>query len=279
MFAPVTREWACEVSVVVPCYNESTSIADVIERICKYLDTLGSRVSSEVVAVDDGSSDDTASVLQYVSTKYPGRVSVVRHTRNAGLTRAMRTGAENASKNTVVFLDADLSYAPEIIGELLSAKSQTGAAVAVASPYMPGGRTGNVPFVRLAASRGANWLLALTVGRKIHTFTGMVRAYDRAVFRELAGRVAGGEFNSAMIAEALRAGLGVVEVPAALVWPEERTAAAPRISGKQLRGRTRLVVETLGVLANSGKGFVKNADSGPLDLVQRPKGPYSPPSD
>jgi hypothetical protein len=79
-----------------------------------------------------------------------------------------------------------------------------------------------------------------------------------------------------MLAEVLRAGLGVVEVPAALIWPESRTAVPSRISTKQLRDRARLVLETVRVLRNSGKGFVKNGLYGPLDLVQRPKGPYQP---
>jgi glycosyltransferase involved in cell wall biosynthesis len=265
-----------EVSIVVPCYNEGEAIGAVLDRVRSYLDTLEPRVASEIVAVDDGSSDSTAAALQAFSVKYADGVRIVTHPANRGLTQAMRTGAAHATKRVVLFMDADLSYAPETIGDLLAAKEHAGAALAIASPYMAGGRVANVPFVRLAASRVANVLLSLTVGRRIRTFTGMVRAYDRHVFTALAERASllRGEFNSVMVAEALRAGLGIVEVPAGLIWPPERTAGAARISARQLLERTRLVVTTVKLLLDSGKGWVKNARYGSLVLVQRPNGPY-----
>jgi dolichol-phosphate mannosyltransferase len=267
-----------EVSIVVPCFNEGEAIGAVLDRVRSYLETLQPHVSSEIVAVNDGSSDSTASALQAFSVKYAGGVRIVSHEVNLGLTQAMRTGAAHATKSVVVFLDADLSYAPETIGDLLAAKTHSGAAIAIASPYMSGGRVGNVPFVRLVASRGANVLLSLTLGRRIRTFTGMVRAYDVTTFNELALRAASsdGEFNAAMVAEALRAGYGIVEVPAGLIWPAERAAGAPRLSANKLFQRARLVVGTVKLLLNSGKGWVKNGPSGSLVLVQRPKGPYNP---
>jgi glycosyltransferase involved in cell wall biosynthesis len=260
---------------VVPCYNEGEAIGVVLDRVRSYLETLAPRVSSEIVAVDDGSSDTTADALEAFSVKYVSGVRIVTHLVNQGLTEAMRTGAEHATKSVVLFMDADLSYAPETIGNVLAAKLQSGAALAIASPYMRGGRVGNVPFVRLAASRGANFLLSFTVGRRIRTFTGMVRAYDRDAFIELAARAASkaGEFNALMVAEALRAGLAIVEVPAGLIWPPERTAGAPRIPAKKLWERALLVLTTVKLLLDSGKGWVKKPDNGSLVLVQRPKGP------
>lgn len=244
-----------EVSIVVPCFNEGEAIGAVLDRVRSYLDTLEPRVASEIVAVDDGSSDSTAIALQAFSVKNANGVRIVTHPVNRGLTEAMRTGAAHATKPVVLFMDADLSYAPETIGDLLAAKEHARAALAIASPYMAGGRVGNVPFVRLAASRIANVLLSLTVGRRIRTFTGMVRAYDREAFTTLAERASSrkGEFNSVMVAEALRAGLGIVEVPAGLIWPPERTAGAARISPRQLVDRTRLVVATVKVLRDSAK--------------------------
>ena len=266
-----------EVSIVVPCFNEGDAIGAVLDRVKSYLDSLEPRVASEIVAVNDGSSDSTSLALEAFSVKYESGVRIVTHEVNAGLAQAMRTGAAHATKSVVVFMDADLSYAPETIGDLLSAKAQSGAALAIASPYMAGGRVGNVPPVRLIASRGANFLLSFTVGRRIRTFTGMVRAYDTADFTRLAEFAvsAEGEFNSVMVAEALRSGLGIVEVPAGLIWPPDRVAGAPRISAKQLWQRALLVVTTIKLLLKSGKGWVKNPKNGSLVLVQRPKRPYT----
>jgi glycosyltransferase involved in cell wall biosynthesis len=265
-----------DVSVVVPCFNEGEAIGDVLERIVAYLDHERSTLRSEIVAVNDGSSDSTGEALHHVSARNPDTVRVITHAANAGLTQAMKTGAEHASMSTVLFLDADLSYAPNTIRDLIDAKTRTSAAVSIASPYMAGGRVGNVPLIRLIASRGANWLLSFTVERRIRTFTGMVRAYDRDVFLRLAADVGDGEFNAAMVAAALRAGLRIIEVPAGLIWPLARTAAAPRLSYATLWKRAKLVLATIAELRGSGKGFVKFSKTGTLVPVQRPLGPCSP---
>ncbi len=113
---------------------------------------------------------------------------------------------------------------------------------------MRGGRVENVPLDRLLASRAANFLLSACVGFRLHTFTGMVRAYDRQTLLELIERPVRGEFNAWIVAELLRADKRIVEIPAALVWPKARTEGPTRMSSATWRRRTRLVVETVGAL-------------------------------
>ncbi len=235
-------------SVIVPAFNEGSSIAAVLDRLLASLEALRTDYAIELIVVNDGSSDDTQNVLGSYLAARPGLLSVRTHEQNQGLERAIVTGCRAATTDTVVLLDADLSYAPEIVGPLVDKLFATGAAAVLASPYMAGGRFANVPTTRLVASRVANFLLSLCVGRTIRTFTGMVRAYDARVLLPILARSPQGEFNTWIVAELLASGQRVVEIPAALIWPRERAEAAPRLSAQALKRRSRQVLASIGAL-------------------------------
>ncbi len=245
-------------SVIVPAFNEGPSIAAVLDRLRGSLETLRAEHAIELIVVNDGSSDDTAAALDRYAAASPGAIEVRTHEQNRGLEQAIITGVRAATTDTVVLLDADMSYAPEIVGPLVRTLSQTGAAAVLASPYMAGGRFENVPFVRLIASVCANKLLSLCVDGTIKTFTGMVRAYDVAVLRSILQRSPQGEFNTWIVSELLSAGYRVVEIPAALVWPRERAEAAPRLSTATLKRRSAQVVASIGALRRAHR-VSKNA--------------------
>ncbi len=235
-------------SVIVPAFNEGPSIAAVLDRLIVELDALRARYDVELIVVNDGSADETGDVLSAYAKTHPGAVDVRTHERNRGLEQAIVTGARAAATGVVVLLDADLSYAPEIVGRLVDTLFADGAAAVLASPYMAGGRFANVPATRLLASRGANLLLSLCVGGTIKTFTGMVRAYDKQALLPILGRTPEGEFNTWIVAELLAAGKRIVEIPAALIWPPERAEAAPRLTLAALRRRSRQVLASIGAL-------------------------------
>lgn len=229
-------------SIVVPAYNEAATIEGVLERIVAATADLRSSAMGEIVVIDDGSADSTRAVVERFCAARPELVRLVPHERNAGLEAAIRTGVAAARHGAIVLLDADLSYTPDLVGPLLRTRARTGAAAVLASPYMAGGRVANVPRQRLIASRAANALLSLCVGGSLRTLTGMVRAYETAALREILARRTRGEFNTWVVAELLRAGRPVVEIPAELAWPRERYLGAPRLGLAALRRRTGQVI-------------------------------------
>jgi hypothetical protein len=139
---------------------------------------------------------------------------------------------------------------------------------------MNGGRVACVPFVRLVASRVANWLLERCADGRLHTFTGMVRAYDRLQFLALFERRQIGEFNTWAVAALLASGQTVVEIPAALVWPPERFAAPSRLSAAKLWERVLLVIETARMLRVSLRNVATPLRAGTLVLSARTSGPF-----
>lgn len=239
------------VSIIVPAFNEGLELDVALERVRAFADALSpERYFCELVLVDDGSVDETASVIAAFVSRYP-QTRVVTHEANRGLSEALVSGIRAATGEAIAILDADLSYAPGIIEPLLETLFGRGASVVVASPYMAGGRVGNVPWDRLVASRGANYLLSALVGGRIKTFTGMVRAYDGPMIRAIVTQKIRGEFNAGILAEILRRNGSIVEIPAELIWPTSRRASPSRLTLAKLWARVRLVLSTAQVLLGS----------------------------
>jgi glycosyltransferase involved in cell wall biosynthesis len=102
---------AITVSVVVPAYNEAEAIGQVVADL--HAELLKRGVTSEIIVVDDGSTDKTSSAVS------PAHARVITHPANGGYGRALLTGIEAAKHDWVLMIDADGSYPPSEILKLL----------------------------------------------------------------------------------------------------------------------------------------------------------------
>ena len=140
-----------EVSVVVPTYNESGRIAELVDAVCAVY--RGGGIRGELVVVDDNSPDGTGRIADSLTGRYPLRV--VHRAGKLGLGSAVMEGFQAASAPIVGVMDADFSHPPAILPDLLAHMRATGADVVVGSRYMKGGAAENWPFLRLLMSRFA----------------------------------------------------------------------------------------------------------------------------
>jgi glycosyltransferase involved in cell wall biosynthesis len=129
-------------SVVIPAFNEERAIGRVIQRLTDVLTR--ANISFELVVVDDGSSDRTAELAECAGAR------VLRHLNNRGYGASLKTGILAATHDTICIIDADGTYPPERIPDLLSQLNQADMVV--------GARIGSsvaIPWTR----RPAKWLL------------------------------------------------------------------------------------------------------------------------
>jgi polyisoprenyl-phosphate glycosyltransferase len=104
-----------KLSVVVPVYNEAEGLQEFHRRVSIVLESLPYR--SEVVYVNDGSTDESIKILQELKMVDP-RVAIVDLSRNFGKEIAMTAGIDHSCGDAVVVIDADLQDPPELIPKL-----------------------------------------------------------------------------------------------------------------------------------------------------------------
>ena len=114
---PSGREDAPDLAIVVFAYNEAENIAPVLRELCDWLDK--HEPDSELIVVDDGSSDATAEQARRVLAGR--RAQVLRHERNRGIGAALKTGVAASSARWLTFMPADGQIEPAAIGTLRDA--------------------------------------------------------------------------------------------------------------------------------------------------------------
>ena len=104
-----------KLSIIIPVYNEEKTVGNMLERVSK---VKISGVEKEIIVVDDGSTDATASEVLKIKDKKI-KFIFIKHKKNQGKGVAVRTGLEKASGEYVVIQDADLEYNPQEIANLI----------------------------------------------------------------------------------------------------------------------------------------------------------------
>lgn len=104
------------ISIVVPAFNEEEVLKEFHRRVAVVLDSL--LYSSEIIYVNDGSSDNTLGVMLELKEK-DSRVKIIDLSRNFGKEIALTAGLDHAGGDGVVVIDADLQDPPELIRELI----------------------------------------------------------------------------------------------------------------------------------------------------------------
>jgi dolichol-phosphate mannosyltransferase len=201
-----------KITLIIPAYNESEGVAQTAAALRPVLERMRSTNQVEVVFVNDGSRDETESLLRQEFSDDP-EIRIVPHEVNRGLGAALRTGFQHASGDVIVTTDFDGTYDFSSIPQLLAPLASEGADIVTASPYHPQGRVEGVPRYRLLFSFGASLLYRILVNWHIHTWTSLFRAYRRQAVASIDFRRNGFSAVGEIFLKALLRGYRVVEVP------------------------------------------------------------------
>lgn len=224
------------VSIVLPCYNEEAILSQNLDIIIQHLSTKND-YNWEILIIDDGSKDNTGTIADNFARKYPGNLRTIHHPTNLNLGNALKTGFKNAKGDIIVVMDIDLSYSVNHIELLVNKLTETSSDMVIASPYMPGGKVTEVPFLREIMSRWVNRLMRFAAQDKYYTYTGMVRAYRKDFIQSVNLKTKDYEVNPEILYKAMILRARIVEIPAHLDWTEQNKFRGKRTSSiRMLRG-------------------------------------------
>jgi glycosyltransferase involved in cell wall biosynthesis len=164
-------------SIVIPIYNEEESIPHLLQRLRSALNP--SSLRYEIIAVDDGSRDNSAAILKRYAAATP-ELKIVRLRRNSGQTAAIMAGLDHARGEVIVAIDADLQNDPDDINKLV-AKVNEGYDV------VSGWRKVRHDHVlrRNFVSRVANRLISRVTGIYLHDYGCTLKAYRRNIIQDV----------------------------------------------------------------------------------------------
>ena len=146
---------ALQLAVIVPTLNEGANVKPLLER----LETALQDIAWEAIFVDDGSTDETVSILTSIAASDP-RVRLIRRFGRRGLSSAVVEGMLATAAPVLAVIDADLQHDERILPKLFAAVADQGSDMAVGSRYVQGGSVGGWQQRRLQISQFATRLAA-----------------------------------------------------------------------------------------------------------------------
>ncbi|HEU4926063.1 MAG TPA: glycosyltransferase family 2 protein [Vicinamibacterales bacterium] len=167
-----------EISVVVPMRNEAASVPELYSELTAALEGFGRPY--EIVAIDDGSTDETFRILAGLQRKDP-RVRVVRFRRNFGQTAAFSAGFAHARGRFIVTSDGDLQNDPRDIPEMVRIAEQREADIVAGWR-----RNRKDTFInRRLPSMIANWVISRATGVRLHDYGCSLKVFRAEVVKPM----------------------------------------------------------------------------------------------
>jgi len=220
-------EPTCELSIVVPAYNEEACLASIVVEVRDAAARQG--IDAELVIVDDGSTDGTPAISAQLARELP-RVRVVRHASNQGSGQAIRTGLAHARGTFAIYVPADGQFDLDELSKYL-APARAGADIVIGARL---DRADYTPF-RLLSSRV---YIALTNALFKERFRDVnwVHLWRTSLWDQIVPRSRGVYFLDEVLVRARRAGRRIVEVDSRYL---------PRKGGKATGSRPSVILLTV----------------------------------
>lgn len=213
------------ISLVLPAYNEAENIEPMIAEAIPALEANAD--DYEIIVVDDGSSDETASVTKRVMEEHP-HVRLIQHPVNQGFGAAVFSGFTNAVKDWIFYTDADRQFVLSELERFVPLMDQADLIAGYRAPRRD-------PFLRVFYGKGWSMLCTLLFGYTVRDVDCGFKLFRREIIRELAPRIAsrGATFSIEWLVRAKRSGYRFVELP---------VTHRPRVAGSQTGANINVIV-------------------------------------
>ncbi|MBK9604837.1 MAG: glycosyltransferase family 2 protein [Anaerolineales bacterium] len=192
------------ISAVFPAYNDGGTIASMVAAAWIALNQVTD--DYEIIVVNDGSSDYTATMLNEISVRYP-ELRVITHPSNQGYGAALRTGFSAASKDWVFYTDGDSQYNPLELVNLVRALRE---GVDVVNGYK---LTRNDSWMRIVIGRAYHYFVKFLFGIRIRDVDCDFRLIPRHILEEIELKSVSGAICLELVKKIEDAGYVFAEVP------------------------------------------------------------------
>jgi glycosyltransferase involved in cell wall biosynthesis len=193
-----------KITVVIPVYNEVNTIDEIIRRV------VATKIPTEILVVDDGSSDGTREKLAQLARKKV--VRVVLHEKNQGKGAAVRTGIHNATQDIVIIQDADLEYNPKDYPLLLKPIREGIADVVYGSRFLGGGRR-PILYWNMVANKLLTFMTNILYNNILSDMETGYKVFKRSIFKDIKLRSNRFDFEPEFTAKILKRHIRIFEVP------------------------------------------------------------------
>ncbi|MCC6722786.1 MAG: polyprenol monophosphomannose synthase [Bacteroidia bacterium] len=214
--------------VIIPTYNEIENISEMIERVFSL------SLPFDILIIDDGSPDGTASVVKNFQQKYNDKLFLIERKSKSGLGTAYIMGFKWCLEKNYDFIcemDCDFSHNPEDLIRLQKTCSENGADLSVGSRYVNNlVNVVNWPMGRVLLSYFASMYVRLITGMKVMDTTAGFVCYSRKVLQKInldKIKFKGYAFQIEMKFSAIKYGFKLVEIPIIFT---DRTAGVSKMS-------------------------------------------------
>lgn len=211
-----------KLSVIIPAYNEKTTIEEIIRRVSEV------DISKEIIAVDDGSTDGTTELLQKIEKSDSNHIKVVFLPDNRGKGAAVQAGLEHISGDIVIIQDADLELDPEEYPKLVEPILEGKAEVVYGSRFLK--PVDGISFLSYAGNKVVTWATNLLYHTKLTDQATGYKVFNSDVIKNIWLESVRFEFCSEITAKVKRLGYDIIEIPVSYLPRSKK-------SGKKVRFR------------------------------------------
>lgn len=202
-----------KLSIIIPLYNEEKTITKLLRRVIEA--KLPVSIRKEIIIIDDGSTDNSKSIVQDLKLK---GIKKIFHERNIGKGAAVRTGIESATGDLIIIQDADLEYNPEDYKKLLEPILQGRTKIVYGTrlanyPLKFWGENKTVLPTHLIANRFLTGLVNFLFHSNLTDMETCYKLFSREVLNKVDLESNGFEIEPEITIKALKLGYNIVEVP------------------------------------------------------------------
>jgi glycosyltransferase involved in cell wall biosynthesis len=189
-----------KVSVIIPVYNEKSTIEEILKRV------EAQEIATEILVIDDGSTDGTRDILAAMNEE--GGLRIILHDRNRGKGAAVRTGFQNATGDVFLIQDADLEYDPALIQPI----EEDIADVVYGSRFLGGPRR-TVMFWHMVANKLLTFMTNLLYNTILSDMETGYKVFKREIVDGMEIHANSFDFEPEFTAKILKKKVRVYEVP------------------------------------------------------------------